>query len=87
MGPTALRTVVYATLLLLLGINIGLTVLPLSDYRIAAHLAIAVTMALLVFLVFMRLHDSPALIQVMASGTLLWVLILFGFVFLDYTHR
>ncbi len=87
MGQVALRLVVYAALMALLGLNVGLSFLPLSPYRIAAHLAIAVASALLIVLVFMRLRTAPAMVQVLAGGSVVWLLILFGFTFLDYTHR
>jgi caa(3)-type oxidase subunit IV len=87
MTPVATRIAAYLATLLLLGLNIGLSYLPISGYRVAAHLAIAVITALLIFLVFMRLRSSPHLAQAIASATILWVLILFGITFLDYTHR
>ncbi len=87
MEPVALRLVVYATLMALFGVNLGLSFLPLGDWRIAAHLAIAVVTALGIVLVFMRLRTSPHIVQVIAGASVVWLLILFGFTFLDYTHR
>ncbi len=87
MGPVALRLVVYATLMALVGLNVALSFLPLGPYRVAAHLAIAVVTALGIVLVFMRLRTSPHVVQVIAGGSVIWLLILFGFTFLDYTHR
>ncbi len=87
LGQVTMRLVVYAALLALLALTVGLSFLPLSPVRIAAHLAIALVSALMIVLVFMRLRASPHLVQVIAGGSVLWLVILFGFTFLDYTHR
>lgn len=87
MAPALARIVAYIAMLVLVALNIGLSFLPISDYRVAAQIAIAVATALLIFLIFMRLRTSPQLVQTIACGTVLWILIMFGFFFLDYTHR
>ncbi len=87
MQDIAIRIFVYLGLLLLLGASVWLTGLELDNVRIAIHFALAAAQMMLVFFVFMQLRTSPPLIRIMAFGTVLWLLMMFGFTLLDYLHR
>jgi caa(3)-type oxidase subunit IV len=87
MSPTVRRLACYVALMALLGLSVFLSGQPISGLRVGAHVGIAVLQALLIFVIFMRLADAPPLIRSLAVGTTLWLLILFGLMFLDYTRR
>lgn len=87
MTETAQRILAYVGLLGLLGVSLLATQLALGPGRIALHVLIAAAQSFLVAAVFMQLRESSPLVRVFAYASLLWLLILFGFMALDYVHR
>jgi cytochrome c oxidase subunit 4 len=78
---------VFAALLVLTGLTVGASQLPLGGWHIVVALAIAVTKAALVFLYFMHMLHSPRLFWVVALGGLLWLSILIAMTMNDYLTR
>lgn len=87
MTETARRIVVYLALLALLGVSLAATALEPGTVRTALHLLAAAMQTTLIVAVFMQLRGASALVRVFALGSLLWLLILFGFMAVDYLHR
>lgn len=77
----------WAALMLLLGLTTGLAFVPLGPAQLGVSLAIAVTKALLVLLLFMELRASGGLVRVFASAGFFWLLIMIALTSADYTHR
>ena len=71
--PISLYLKVWAALVGLLALTIGVSFLPLGPFGPAANLGIAVAKALLVLLFFMHLRTSDRLTWVMAGGAFYWL--------------
>lgn len=76
-----------AALFVLLGTTLGFAYVPLGRMNILVALAIAVTKALIVALVFMELARGPSLRWVFAGAGVFWLLFLFGLSMTDYASR
>ena len=77
----------YVVLVVLLGVNMGTTLIPLNGMAIPLRLSLAALMAVLVAVIFMRLITATTLLRVIASMISLWILFLFLFTFADYLTR
>ncbi|HJP69495.1 MAG TPA: cytochrome C oxidase subunit IV family protein [Sphingomicrobium sp.] len=77
----------WAALMGLLALTTGLAFVPLGTANLFVSLAIAITKALLVLLVFMELKASTGMVRVFACAGFFWLLILIGLTSADYTHR
>jgi len=84
-GRAVLRC--WAALMGLLALTTGLAFVPLGAMQLGVSLAIAVTKALLVLLLFMELKGSSGLVRVFAAAGFFWLLIMIGLTSADYTHR
>lgn len=84
-GRTVLKC--WAALMLLLALTTALGFVPLGSANLFISLAIAVTKASLVLLVFMELKASNGLVRVFACAGFFWLLIMIGLTSADYTHR
>lgn len=78
---------VWAALLLLLGLSLGVSFLPLGALQPTLELAFAATQALLVAVFFMHLQESSPLVRLAAAVALVWLTILFGLTLADYVTR
>lgn len=79
---------VFASLLVLLLLTVGATwwhISPLANLAIA--LIIAIIKATLIIFFFMHLKWSSPLAKIFCAGAFLWLLILFGFLGMDYLTR
>ena len=74
--PVRVHVVVWLVLLLLAGINLGLSQLRLGGWSGALSLLIAALQALLIALFLMHLRWSPAVVRIIAVAALLWLVIL-----------
>jgi cytochrome c oxidase subunit 4 len=77
----------WGALMLLLALTTGVAFVSLGTLNLFVALAIAVTKALLVLLVFMELKASAGLVRVFAAAGFFWLLIMIGLTSADYTHR
>jgi len=77
----------WAALMLLLALTTGLAFVPLGSAQLGVSLAIALTKALIVLLLFMELRASSGLVRVFAAAGFFWLLIMIGLTSADYTHR
>ena len=77
----------WAALMLLLALTTGLAFVPLGSAQLGVSLAIALTKALIVLLLFMELKGSSGLVRVFAAAGFFWLLIMIGLTTADYTHR
>jgi cytochrome c oxidase subunit 4 len=79
--------IVWAALLALLGLTVGASLVLTGTPSLIASLAIAMAKAGLIVWVFMQLRREGGLIRVMALGAVFWLLILLGYLVLDYATR
>jgi caa(3)-type oxidase subunit IV len=80
-------TLVYAGLLMLLGLTVGAAFLHLGIFHVVTVLVVAVLQMLLVAVYFMELRVSSQLTWILAGASLLWLGILFSLVMSDYATR
>ncbi len=87
--PTSARRyfVVYAALIALTGINIGLAFVDLGRCNVVVVVAIAVCQATLSALYFMNLRDSPRLTWLVATAAVVWLIILITAAIADVLTR
>ena len=78
---------IYALLMLLLGVMIGAAYIPMGFFNLPVALVIAFIKGLLVVMFFMHLRDSPRLTWLTVSGTLVWLAILVIGIVADYWSR
>lgn len=79
--------IVWAALLCLLGLTLGLAYLPLGSFNVIAGLGIAAVKVSLVALLFMELRRSNTLIRLAAVAGLLWIVVLFALTLSDILTR
>jgi cytochrome c oxidase subunit 4 len=85
-GPR-LYVVVFAVLIALTGLTIGVSYLDLGSFSTVAALLIAATKATLVLLFFMHLIERPALNWVVALAGFFWLGILLALTMSDLLTR
>ena len=78
---------VWAALLILLALTVGVAYIHLGPLNTFAALTIAVVKAVIIALYFMHLRFSPRVTWVFAGAGFFWLLILFTFSFGDYLTR
>lgn len=77
----------WIALLLLLGGQLGLWLLPAASWHLLAALALAGAMAMIVMYTFMELAEAPALAKIFAYAGVGWMMILFCLGGADYVTR
>ena len=77
----------WTALMVLLALTTGLAFVQLGTAQLGVSLAIAVTKALLVLLLFMELKASSGLVRVFAAAGFFWLLIMIALTSADYIHR
>ena len=80
-------SVVFALLLILLGVTIGVAYINLGTLNVLVALGIAGSKAALILWYFMHLRDSSRLVQVFALSGLLWLLVMIALTMSDYLNR
>ncbi len=85
--PYRVYIVVWAALLMLTGVTVGVSRLDLQQAAIIAALIIACGKALLVTLYFMHVRFDRPLIAVMIAAALGTYLLFIGLTFADYWYR
>jgi cytochrome c oxidase subunit 4 len=78
---------VFAALIALTFLTVGLDFVPLGPFHSAVGLLIATVKAGLVILFFMHVLYSPKLTWVVALSSLLWLAILMSYTLTDYLTR
>lgn len=78
---------IWATLLALLALTLGLAYAPLGWLNVVTALGIAAVKASLVLLLFMELRTSNNLARLAAAAGLIWLVILFMLTVSDYFTR
>ncbi len=79
--------VVFAALVALTALTVGLGFAPLGRWHTVFGLCIAGTKAVLVALFFMHLWHSRRLVWIVVGGGLFWLAILIGLTLTDYLAR
>lgn len=78
---------VWAALLLLLAVTVGVSYVHLGWLNIVAAVSIAVTKALVIAMYFMHLRYSARIMWIFAGVGFFWLLILFSLSLGDYMTR
>ncbi|MCC6910091.1 MAG: cytochrome C oxidase subunit IV family protein [Phycisphaerales bacterium] len=78
---------IFAALLVLLGLTVGVAIVQLGAANIVVALAIAIAKALLVAWVFMHLRSSTPVVILFALGGVFWLVILILFTAADFLAR
>lgn len=78
---------VTAALMVLLGLTVGVSFVPLGSFGVVAALTIAGSKAVLILLYFMHVRYSSRLTMLLAGAGFFWLLILFALTFSDYVSR
>jgi cytochrome c oxidase subunit 4 len=79
---------IYVALLVLLVATVLASELPISrNAHLFVAMTIAVVKAVLIMLFFMHVYYSAPLTWITATGSLLWVALLLGFLLADYWSR
>ena len=85
--PLKTYFVIWAVLLLLLGMTIGLDFVNLGPFNVVAALVIAAIKAALVILFFMHVRHSQPLIWIAAGSGFYWLVIMISLTIADYATR
>ena len=85
--PKKTYYLVAAALMVLLATTVIVALIPLGPFNTLVALAIAVTKAMLVVLVFMHLKYNTRMTWVFASGGILWLLIMIILTMGDFFAR
>lgn len=78
---------VWALLVALLGLSLGVAYLPLGRRGTVAGIAVAIVKAALVVVVYMGLGRSSALVRLAAGAGCLFAIVLFALTFSDVLSR
>ena len=87
MGAVAVLFLTWICLLALLGISVTSVVLLSLPWSLAAVAACALSMILLILILFMDLKHSRGLTRVYATGATLWLAFLITLTLADYLNR
>jgi cytochrome c oxidase subunit 4 len=78
---------VWAMLMLLVLLTLGLAYLPLGRFNMPLALLIAAAKALLIGIVFMELRLAKSFIRLAAGAAFLWIAVMFALTFSDLASR
>ncbi len=78
---------VFAALLALLALTVGVSLVDLGEWNVVVAMAVAFCKAILVVLFFMHVKYSPRLTWVFAGGGVLWLAILLLLLLPDFMTR
>jgi cytochrome c oxidase subunit 4 len=79
--------VVWASLLILLAITVGVSYIHLGWFNAAAAVAIAVIKAVIIILYFMHVRYSPKILWIFVGAGFFWLGIMFVLTLGDYFTR
>ena len=85
--PKKVYYAIFAALMILLFITVGVAYVPLAGWGIYVAMTIAIIKALLVVLYFMHVRYSSHLIWVIAGAGFVWLIIMFGITITDFATR
>ncbi len=78
---------VWLVLLALLGISMAVTLLELGPWHAALNMILAAASAVLVVWFDMHLRESSGILKLFATGTIIFLLIMFSFGLADWPTR
>jgi len=79
--------VIYAILMVLVLVTVGVAYVELGIYNVAVAMGIAIFKAVLVVLYFMHVKYEGYLTSIIALGSVVWLVILLGLTLSDYLTR
>jgi cytochrome c oxidase subunit IV len=85
--PTRIYYAIFATLMILTAVTVGVAYIDLGRMNVVAAIAIACFKATIVVLYFMHVKYSTRLIKLAIIAGLYWMAILFSLTFNDYLTR
>jgi len=78
---------VWAILMLLVLLTLGLAYLPLGRFNMPLALLIAAAKAVLIGVIFMELRLAKGFIRLAAGAAFLWIAVMFALTFSDLASR
>ncbi|MEX1098229.1 MAG: cytochrome C oxidase subunit IV family protein [Planctomycetales bacterium] len=78
---------VFAALLVLLAVTVGVAELDLGPWNVVAALAVAAAKAVLIVLYFMHVRHANFLTRMAAVSGFLWLALLLGLTYSDFSTR
>ena len=78
---------VWASLLTLLALTVGVSYIHLGWFNSVAALSIAAAKAVIIILFFMHVRYSPRLVRIVVVAGFFWLAILFALVMTNYLTR
>jgi cytochrome c oxidase subunit IV len=85
--PTKTYVIVWASLLMLLGLTVAVSFIHLGWFNPVAAVTIAFVKAVIIVLYFMHVRYSSPLVWAFAAGSILWLAIMFVLTFSEYLSR
>ena len=85
--PTKIHVTIFVSLMVLLGITIGVAYIDLGRFNLAAAMAVSVAKTLLIVTFFMHLRYGRKLTWVFAGAGFFWLAIMLVFAMCDYATR
>jgi cytochrome c oxidase subunit 4 len=85
--PKKTYLLVWMSLLILLGVTVAVSYIPLGWMNAFAAVAIAITKAVIIIMFFMHVRYSPRLLWIFVGAGFFWLAILFALTFGDYFTR
>jgi cytochrome c oxidase subunit 4 len=85
--PRSIYYAVFAALMVLTAVTVGVAFVNLGRLNIAVALGVAVVKAALVVLFFMHVKYSSRLVQLVVLASIVWLIILFSITLTDYVTR
>lgn len=85
--PIRTYLLIFAALLVLLGLTVGVAFFNLGPFSLVAALTIAFAKAILIVLFFMHVRYSERLVQIFAGAALLWLVFMVILTMTDYIAR
>ena len=85
--PVSTYLIVFAVLMVLLLITVGVAFLPLGSFNLPVAMVIALATGVLIVMYFMEVKYGNRLLWVFAASSFIWLLILFVLTLNDYATR
>jgi len=85
--PRKVYFTIFAVLMVLLAVTVGVAYVHLGELNVVAAMTIAVTKAVLIILYFMHVRYSIRLSWVWVGAGFFWLVIMFALTFSDYLTR
>lgn len=81
------RWLAWAASLVLLAVSVAATAWEIGPWRVGLHYTVAGAQAVLIGTTFMEIPRAAPLVRIVALSPLAYLVIMFGFMAIDYANR